>query len=131
MTVSASNSVCAADCYAMRAARVNFYDGTRPTDPDTAVTTQNRLVTLTLGNPAFASPVAGAATAEAIESGVVEIAGTPTWYRVVDPYGAVQRDGDVGSDVVLLNALGDPVTLLAIGETVMVSSWTYRVGAVA
>ena len=56
----------------------------QPATPETAITTQVLLATLTLGTPAF--PVGGAAggvaTANAITNGVAGNNGTATWARI-------------------------------------------------
>lgn len=78
---------------------VKIYDGTRPANPATAVTTQVLLIDFTLPEPAFGNAAAvtggAAATANAITSVAAAAAGTASWFRVVDGAGTALFDGDV------------------------------------
>ena len=74
---------------------VRIYDGTRPTDADTAIGSQVRLVTLELGDPA-GTVTNGVFTAAAIAAALIAATGTPTWARVVDSAAATIFDADVG-----------------------------------
>lgn len=62
---------------------IKLYDGTQPTNADTAVSGQVLGVTLTLNATAFAAPLNGVLTANAITSGVAAASITPTWGRVL------------------------------------------------
>lgn len=84
---------------------LRIYGGTRPTDADTAVTTQTLLAEVTLANPAFAPASAGSAalTDPGAVTGLAD--GTATWCRFV-PGGAAAGaagvlDGDVGTELTL------------------------------
>lgn len=87
------------------------------------------LTTHTLGNPAFAAPVAGVATANAIGSSVA-VAGTAASYRIRSSSGATLVTGDVvvdaGTGPVPANALGIPSLTLPAGITVSISAFLYE-----
>lgn len=88
-----------ADAVAARCAggTVKIYDGTQPTDPDTAVTTQTLLATCTFGTPGFAAASGGVATATAItQDPSADASGTAAWFRLLTSGGAAVLDGTVG-----------------------------------
>jgi len=108
---------------------VEIYDGTQPTDANTALGSQTLLVTLTLSATAFAASAASgaagsrvvSAAANAITAGVAVATGTATWYRAKDSSGNGVHDGTVGTagtDMVLNSAA------IASGDGVSVTSWT-------
>lgn len=74
---------------------LRIYDGTRPTDADTAIGSQVLLVSFTLPNPA-GTVTSGVFTASAISAAMVGTAGTASWARVVDSSAATIFDADVG-----------------------------------
>lgn len=74
---------------------VRIYDGTRPTDADTALGSQNLLVSFSVPNPA-GSVTNGVFTASAISQAQVSTAGTASWARVVDSSAVTIFDADVG-----------------------------------
>lgn len=74
---------------------VKIYDGTRPTNADTALGSQNLLVEFTMPNPA-GSVTNGVFTAGAISASMVGTAGTAAWARVIDASAATICDVDVG-----------------------------------
>ena len=74
-----------------------IYDGAQPADANTAVTTQNLLAELTLGNPAFSSAAGGIITATAITADSdANLTGSASWFRVKTSGGATLWDGSVG-----------------------------------
>lgn len=107
---------------------VVIYDGTQPTDPDTAVTTQNALATITLNNPAFGAAAdatpGGRATADvdpALTDSSADDTGTAAWFRVFNNAGTAIWDGTVGTsgtDMVIDN------TSITAGQSVTITSWT-------
>jgi hypothetical protein len=114
---------------------INIYDGTQPTDAETAITTQNLLATLTFGATAFAaSVVTGAAgsrvataTANAITDDTsADRTGTATWFRVLKSGGAqAVMDGSVaavGGTADMLLA----TTSLVAGQDVAISSFQVK-----
>ena len=60
---------------------VRFYDGTQPTDPDTALAANALIVECALGNPACAGPDGGTMNFNHIAAAVVTASGTPTFAR--------------------------------------------------
>ena len=63
---------------------IRIYDGTRPTDADTAVGAQVLLAELRFGATAFGAASAGTATANAITADTAANAtGTATWARLL------------------------------------------------
>lgn len=60
---------------------LNLYNGTRPTDADTALSGNTLLVTLTFNATAFPVAASGVLTANAITSGAGVAAGTATFAR--------------------------------------------------
>lgn len=100
---------------------VEIYDGTQPAGPGTAITTQNKLVTLTLNATAFGASAAGVATANAITSGTAIATGTATWARWKSSGGTAHMDCSVGSSGCDLNL---STATINSGNTVSVSSFT-------
>jgi len=102
---------------------LRVYNGTRPANPGTAITTQTMLVELTCNATAFAPAASGGVlTANAISNGTAAATGTASWFRLFQSNGTTAIiDGDVGmsgSDLNLNN------TSIATGQTVSVTSFT-------
>ena len=76
---------------------VRIYDGIRPANADTAISTQNLLIALELDDPA-GTVTNGVFTATAIDQTLVTAAGTAAWARVVDSSEATVFDADVGTE---------------------------------
>lgn len=77
------------------AAVLKFYTGTQPAGPDTAVTSQTLLGTLTFSDPA-GSTADGVVTFGAItQDSAADASGTAAWVRLCDSAGAAVLDGDV------------------------------------
>ena len=101
---------------------INIYSGTRPATPDTAITSQVLLVTLTFGATAFGGAANGVATANAISSGTVASSGTAAWARSFkSDASTVIGDCDVGTSGSDINL---PSLSLVVGEVVSCSSLT-------
>ncbi len=124
-----------AGCAQANSGTINIYDGTQPTDAETAITTQNLLATLTFGATAFAaSTVTGAAgsrVATAVANAITDDlsadrTGTATWFRVLKSGGAqAVMDGSVaavGGTADMLLA----TTALVAGQDVAISSFTVK-----
>lgn len=106
-------------------ALINIYSGTQPANPDTAITSQVLLATLTC-SATFGSESGGIETLNAITGGTgtagAGSGGTQaTWFRMTTSGGTAHIDGSVGTSGCDLN-LGS--TLISTGESVSVSSWT-------
>lgn len=71
------------------------YTASRPTDADTAITTQTLLVTFDLPDPA-ATVTDGVLTGEAIANAMNAATGDAAWTRLRDSSGVVIGDADVG-----------------------------------
>ncbi len=109
---------------------IRVYDGTQPTDANTAVGSQNLLGTFSFAATAFAaSSCSGSApnrkavaTANAIADTVCVYTSTATWFRAVkSDDSSVVMDGSVGLSGCDLN-LTD--VTLTVDETMSVSSLT-------
>lgn len=74
---------------------VRIYDGTRPADADTAITTQTLLVTFAIPDPS-GSVSNGIFTGNSIAAAMVAETDTAAWARIVDTNGVTVCDVDVG-----------------------------------
>jgi hypothetical protein len=101
---------------------LRIYDGTQPTDADTAIGAQVMLAELTFAATAFASASGGSASANAIgEDTNANASGTATWFRCFTSGGVAVFDGSVGTSAanLILNAV-----VIAAGARVSVTSMT-------
>ena len=108
-------------------AKLRIYNGTRPANANTAITSQTMLVELTGNATAFAAAASGGVlTANAISNGTAAATGTASWFRLWQSNGTTAiMDGDVstsGADVNLNN------TSIATGQTVSVTAFTVTDG---
>ena len=102
MTLSLANTARTAMCDALvdlldagaGAATLKIYSGTRPANPDTAIT-GTLLATVTLIDPAFGNAATGVATLADPASVTAAATGTATHFRAADSTGAAVMDGDV------------------------------------
>ena len=74
---------------------IQVYDGTRPADADTAVTTQTLLVTFVIPDPS-GTVSNGIFTGADIEAAMIAAGGTASWARIVDTDDATICDVDAG-----------------------------------
>jgi hypothetical protein len=110
------------------AGHVKIYDGTRPTNPATAVTSQVLLADFTLPNPAFGNAAAvtggAAATANAVTQVSGSAGGTASWFRVFNGSGTAIFDGDI-----TVTAGGGDLTLSSVtivsGNNVSITGFVY------
>jgi len=79
------------------AGTIKVYDGTIPTDADTAVGAQTLLATLTFSATAFGAASSGVATAASITNGTAVATGTAAWARIANGSGTTQLDVTVGT----------------------------------
>ena len=107
---------------------LRIYDGTQPTDADTAIGAQVLLAELIMGSTAFASASAGSATANAITSdSSANASGTAAWFRLLKSDGTtVIMDGSVGTSGANLNLNS---VAISSGAQVSVSSFTVSMAA--
>ena len=104
---------------------IKIYSGTQPASPDTALSGNTLLATLTFGATAFGAAVAGVLTANAISSGVAAATGTATFARIYESDGATPlADITVGTSGADLNL--STISIVA-GATVSVSSCTWTI----
>lgn len=110
------------------AGAIKIYDGSQPTDPDTAVSGQTLLAELPMSDPAFGNATdanpGGQATANSItDDSAADATGTAAWFRAEDGDGTAIMDGDVtttggGGDMEL------NTTSITSSSTVSISSFT-------
>jgi hypothetical protein len=116
--------------YIGASAKLRLYDGSQPTNPDTAISTQNMLCELVCNATAFGTVSGGVLTASAISSGTgAAAAGTgtnATWWRLWKSDGTTPvADGTVGTSGADLNLNNASI---ANGQSVSVSSFTITEG---
>lgn len=101
----------------------DIYDGTQPTDADTAVGAQVKLARCPLNATAFAAASAGSKSANAITSdSAADATGTASWYRLWQSNGTTAVwDGSVGTATanLILNSVA-----IQVSATVSISSFT-------
>jgi hypothetical protein len=103
------------------AGTIQWYTGSKPATPDTAISGQTLLATDTFSSTAFAAPSAGVATANAITSAAAVATGTVAWARLSSGAGTAVIDLAVGasaSDIIVAT------TSIVTGNTVPVTSLT-------
>lgn len=103
-------------------AELRIYDGTQPTDPDTALGAQVLLAQLPCSASVFGSAAAGVLTANAITSDTsANATGTATWASFVTGAGVRKIDCSVGTATanVIINS-----TAISSGAAVSCSSAT-------
>lgn len=108
---------------------INLYAGTQPASPDTAITSQTLLATLT-GNATFAPAASGGVlTLNSITNGTglaAAGAGTAaTFFRITTSGGTAHIDGTVGTSGADLNLNN---VSIAQNQTVSVTSWSFTNG---
>ena len=105
------------------AGSLKIYDGTIPTNANTAIGAQVLLATLTFSDPAFGAASNGVATANAITSdSSADATGTATWARIADSNGNTVMDVTVGTSGEDINF--NTVSFVS-GATIAISSLTY------
>lgn len=121
---TAVNTGADAICPLLNNGYLRIYDGTQPTNADTALGAQVLLAELRFNATAFGAAVAGVATANALTADTsANASGTASWFRALKSDGTtVVFDGSVGiatADIVL-NSVS-----VAAGAAVDVTSFTY------
>lgn len=102
------------------------YAGTRPATADDGLSGNTLLFECTLGSPAFGSPSAGVANANAItQDASADATGTCTFVRVFKADGTtVLEDLEVGTSGCNVNLSS---TSIVAGQPVSISSWSHTV----
>ena len=107
--------------YAGSGAIIKIYDGTQPSNANTAITTQTLLVSLPISGT-FGTDSNGTITLSTVTNGTAVATGTGQFFRITKSDGTtVVMDGSVGTasaDMILNN------TSIATGQTVSISSGT-------
>ena len=105
------------------AGTLKVYDGTIPTNADTAVGAQVLLATLTFSDPAFGAASNGVATASAITSDTsADATGTATWARIATSTPTTVMDVTVGTSGEDINF---NTAAIVSGATVAITALTY------
>lgn len=100
LAAATANAIADAVAALCNGGTLKIYDGAQPADAATAVTTQTLLATCTFASPAFASAIAGVATANSIaQDASADASGTAAWFRVLSSAAAVVLDGSAGVGV--------------------------------
>jgi hypothetical protein len=106
-------------------ALLNIYSGSQPANPDTAITSQVLLATLTCNATFAPAAAAGVLTLNSISSGTGTAGAgagtTATWYRLTTSGGTAHIDGTVGISGADMNLNN---TNIAQSQTVSVTSFT-------
>lgn len=107
--------------YAGTGSIIRLYDGTQPTNANTAISTQTLLVSLTIAG-GFGTDSNGTITLGAVTSGTAVASGTASFFRIVKSDGTtVVMDGSVGTSGSDLNL---NTTTVASSQTVAISAGT-------
>lgn len=111
------------------AGKLRIYDGTIPTNADTAISGQTLLAELTLSDPSCAAASGGVLTFNSItEDSSANASGTASWFRIVDSDNNAVLDGDVSTVAAGTGDLQLDSTSITAGQTVSVSSLTITEG---
>ena len=107
--------------YAGSGAIIHIYDGTQPSNANTAISGQTLLVSLTISG-SFGTDSNGTITLSSVSNGTAVATGTAQFFRITKSDNTtVVMDGSVGTssaDMILNN------TSIATGQTVSISSGT-------
>ena len=108
---------------------LRIYDGTIPTDADTAIGAQTLLAELPLSATPAPAASGGVLTFNAITSEASAVAtGTASWFRVVTSAGAAVVDGDVSTVAAGTGDLQLVSTSITATQVVNVDSFTVTEG---
>lgn len=107
-------------------ATIEFYTGTQPAGPATAVTSQVKLGTLTCSDPSATETDGEIEFASITQDSAADATGTATWARVKNPSGVAIADFDVtnnaGTGAIKLNTVsvveGGPISMSSFIITV-------------
>lgn len=107
-------------------AKIRIYDGTQPTDADTALGAQNVLAELAMSSTPFAAASSGSKAANSISNGTASATGTATWFSILTSGNVRKFDGSVGTSSadLVLNSVA-----ISSGATVSISALTFTMAA--
>jgi len=98
----------------LNSGKFRIYDGTQPTDSDTAIGAQNLLADLALGSTAFAAASSGSKTASAItQDASADATGTATWASLLTSGNVRKMDMSAGTATVNLVLNSASIAILA------------------
>ena len=119
-----ANAGADAICALLNTGFLRIYDGSQPTDADTAVGAQTLLAELRFSSTAFAGAAAGVAAANAFTpDSSANATGTATWFRALKSDGTTAVfDGSVGTSGCNLNMNS---VAIQSGAAVIVSSYSF------
>lgn len=108
------------------AGKMDIYDGTIPTNANTAITTQVKLGTVTFSDPCGSIATNALTMAAITQDSAADASGTATWARITDSTGATVGDIDVtttgGGGLLQLNT-----TSIVLGGPIVVTSFVLNV----
>ena len=107
-------------------ALLRIYDGTRPANANTAVSTQVKLAELTCNATFAPSATGGVLTLNAITGANALTGGTASWFRITTSAGTTTvLDGDCGTSGSDLNL---STLIIASGQPISITSFTITEG---
>ena len=102
-----------------------IYNGSQPAGPDTAISTQTVVSTLTCNGTFAPAAASGVLTLNAITQDSSAVGGTATWFRMLTSGATALIDGAVGTSGSDLNLNS---TTIGAGAIVQISSATFTAG---
>lgn len=106
----------------LNSGKLRIYDGTQPSDADTALGAQVLLADLALGSTAFAAASSGSKAANSItQDSSADATGTATWGSLLNSSNVRKLDYSVGTSGANLNLNS---VAISSGAAVSVSSFT-------
>ena len=107
--------------YAGSGSIIRLYDGTQPTNANTAISTQTLIVSLTISG-SFGTDSNGSITLGTVTNGTAVASSTATFFRIVKSDGTtVVMDGSVGTSGADMNLNS---TTISSGQTVAITAGT-------
>lgn len=125
--VASRNAALDAALDVVNGGKLRIYDGTQPTDADTAIGAQVLLADLALNATAFAAASAGSKTANAITAdSSADASGTASWMSLLTSGNIRKMDGSVGTATsnLILNSVA-----ISSGANVSVTSLSVTMAA--
>lgn len=96
VAAATANAMVGAETALLNSGKLRIYGGTKPTNPDTAISGQTLLAEFTFAASAFGAASGGSSAAAPIGSVTASATGTATWFRLLKSDGTtVVGDGDV------------------------------------
>ena len=107
-------------------AKLRIYDGTQPTDADTALGAQVMLAECALSSTPFNAAASGSKSAASISNGTAAATGTASWFSLLTSGNVRKFDGSCGTSSadLVLNSVA-----ISSGATVSVSSLAFTMAA--